>query len=144
MLTVYKPSVPLPDSTDVTTVPGVTPSPTTGEPTARVPDTTLVTVSWVPDIEPTKDAPATAPIALVSETTWEEGTDTVYVPAPPVPDPKPVTTVPGATRTPVTGMPTVTAPEATELTLIEEPVMLAENNAVVGAPPAATNVLGTV
>jgi hypothetical protein len=41
-------------------------------------------------------------------------------------------------------MPTVTAPEATELTLIEEPVMLVENNAVVGAPPAATNVLGTV
>jgi hypothetical protein len=128
---VYVPVPPAPLSKPVITVPGAMPGPVMGMPTASEPALMLDTVSVDPDMEPTRLAADTEPSAPVEVTLCELGTDTVYVPTPPVPVPKPDTTVPAAMPGPLTGVPTAIVPEVTALTVIVVPAMDAENSGTV-------------
>jgi len=109
-LTKYVPAPPVPVPTAVTTVPAAMPGPTIGEPTVRAPDVTELTVRVVPEMDPVNVAAGLAATKLVVATFCVVGAATVYVPTPPAPDSNPVTTVPGRTPEPDTGMPTVIAP----------------------------------
>ena len=77
MLTVYVPAPPVPVPRAVTKVPAAMPGPKMGEPTERVPEDTLDTVSVVPEMEPARVAAGAAPTMAVLGTVWEEGVDTV-------------------------------------------------------------------
>ncbi len=139
--TLYKPTPPavLPNS-PVTTVPGATPGPVTGEPTAMgVPPTLGYTEDTVM-VEPLMVAVyvvGTAGVAAVITTgppvvvvvvvvVVEVGMNTVYTPAPPPPPPpplavveggRPVMYVPGGTPGPVMALPTPNAPLPTAVTV---------------------------
>lgn len=137
------PVPPLPLNAPVTTVPGEMPGPVMGAPTDRAPEVTLVTDRVVPEIEPTKEAAKGAPSTPAAGALSMLGTDTVYVPTPPVPDPKPVTTVPGATPGALTGMPAAITPALTEATVIVGPAMEALKKGTCAANNASTTASGS-
>ena len=111
-------------------------------PTAMVPDATEDTVIVLPEMAALKtggEGGAAAAVIVVAATLC--GTLTVYVPAPPLPVPTAVTTVPAAMPGPTTGEPTERAPEVTELTVRVVPEMEPVSDAA-GAVPT-TLVLAT-
>jgi hypothetical protein len=136
--TVYVPTPPEPETTPVTTVPGSTPGPETGVPTAIVPSVAALTERVLPEIDATMTGAAAAIVVLA--TVCE--TLTVYVPAPPLPVPTAVTTVPAAMPGPTIEEPTERVPDATELTVSVLPDMEPERAATGVA--AVTAVLATV
>ena len=119
----YVPAPPVPEPSAVTTVPGSTPAPVTGMPTVTLPDAMEDTVRVFPEMEATivGGEGGVAADNVVAATIW--GTLTVYVPAPPLPVPTAVTTVPVATPGPTTGEPTERVPDVTELTVRVVPEM---------------------
>jgi hypothetical protein len=120
MLTVYVPVAPLPEPSEVTTVPAAMPGPTMGAPRESEPDCTELTVSVVPEMEPVTAAAGVMPTRLEGGTLC--GTATVYVPAPPVPVPSADTTAPAGMPAPMMGMPTaMEVPAATDVTVMVLP-----------------------
>ncbi len=73
----------------------------------------------------------------------DSGTPTTYVPAPPEPEPSAVTTVPGSTPAPVTGMPTVTRPDEMDATVSVLPEMEATMEGGEGGAAAEMEVAAT-
>ena len=73
----------------------------------------------------------------------DSGTPITYVPAPPEPEPSAVTTVPGSTPAPVTGMPTVTSPEEMDVTVSVLPEMEATMEGGEGGAAAEMDVAAT-
>ena len=140
------PVPPLPVPNAVTTVPAAMPGPTMEEPTFRAPEVNEFTVRVFPEMEPVRAAAEEGDTTkLELSTDCVVGAATVYVPAPPLPVPSAVTTVPGMIPGPVMGVPTaMVVPVATEDTDSVLPDMEATMAGATMGAVAATAVVVTV